>query len=1054
MNSLPNLLSASRWSARSVLMAASVVVSASSVMAQNTMTVKGTVRDANGDALIGVTVHVKGGNKGTITDINGTYTLSGVPRSSTLEFSYVGMTTQFVSLAGSKGQIDIVLRDDNKQLNQVVVTALGIKRSKKALGYAMQELKGSELLQTRESNVANALSGKVSGLQIIRSGNGPGASSKIQLRGSNSVTGLNQPLIVVDGIPMDNFTGAKNNDFWDPSADMGNGISDINSDDIASMSVLKGASAAALYGSRAGNGVILITTKSGRKTEGLGVTVSSSIATESIFMSPDMQNAFGQGDQGTYDANSQLSWGPKISGQEYTKWDGTKGHMKAYDNVKNYFNTGVNLTETIAFNQLYGKTAVYASLMRMDDRSKIPGAKQARTSLTARASAPLGQSDKLSLDTKVQYVHAVTNNRPISGSNMSNAFRTMYNMPRSLDVRDFESAISDPNGNKMLWYGKGQDVNPYWLSRYKLNEDVRDRFLLSASLKYKYSEWLSAELHAGSDMYFTDYDDRVHTGSPVKNSYSQSQDRFYEHNFSALVSAHKDQLLGKWGGAATFGGNLMMRQQKTVGGRVSILRVPDLFSLNNSTTQVNPIESISRKKINSIYGTAQINYDGYLFLEGTFRNDWSSTLSRANRSFFYPSISLSWGITDMFSHLGKHLPEWITYSKLRASYAEVGNDLEPYQLTNDYLIKPVPSDNTTTVARQDILFDDNVRSELIKSWEVGAELKLFDGRLGFDLSWYKSNATRQLLNLPMDNLSGYKSRKINAGDIQNTGVELQVTARPIELASGFSWDVNLNFSTNKNTVKELYHSKTDDIRYYSLGGYDNLQVYAVAGGNYGEIWGTSFRRVEDASSPYYGKMILENGLPTATTEKTKLGDQQANALVGLGSTLSYKGWSLNFLFDGRFGGHIFSGTLQSMQRAGTSAMTVVGDERPKMVVDGVTLKDGKYIPNTQEVTAQQYWKATAGNGNIGVGELNIYDATNIRLRTLSLSYTMGRKMLQKTPFQSIKLSASCSNVWMLKSHMHGIDPESVFATSTNATGFEYGSAPTSRTCTFNVSLSF
>ena len=390
MNSLPNLLSASRWSARCVLMATSVVVSASSVMAQNTMTVKGIVRDANGDALIGVTVHVKGGNKGTITDINGTYTLSGVPRSSTLEFSYVGMTTQFVSLAGSKGQIDIVLRDDNKQLNQVVVTALGIKRSKKALGYAMQELKGSELLQTRESNVANALSGKVSGLQIIRSGNGPGASSKIQLRGSNSVTGLNQPLIVVDGIPMDNFTGAKNNDFWNPSADMGNGISDINSDDIASMSVLKGASAAALYGSRSGNGVILITTKSGRKTEGLGVTVSSSIATESIFMSPEIQNAFGQGDQGTYDANSQLSWGAKISGQEYTKWDGTKGHMRAYDNVKNYFNTGVNLTETIAFNQLYGKTAVYASLMRMDDRSKIPGAKQARTSLTARATAPLG----------------------------------------------------------------------------------------------------------------------------------------------------------------------------------------------------------------------------------------------------------------------------------------------------------------------------------------------------------------------------------------------------------------------------------------------------------------------------------------------------------------------------------------------------------------------------------------------------------------------------------------------------------------------------------------
>lgn len=1050
MGSLLNFLGGRSHLTTSLLTAATVVVAANSAFAQNAITVKGVVRDSNNEPLVGVSVRVQGTNRGTTTDLNGSYTLTGVSRTASLEFSYVGMTAQTIALSG-RTALDVVLKEDSKQLNQVVVTALGLKRSKKALGYSVQELKGSDILSSRESNVANALSGKVSGLQIIRSGNGPGASSKIQLRGSNSVTGLNQPLVIVDGVPMDNFTGASNNDFWNPSADMGNGISDINPDDIASMSVLKGASAAALYGSRAGNGVILITTKSGRKTEGLGLTFSSSLSVEGIFMSPHMQNVFGQGDNGTYSDKTSLSWGPRIEGQDYTKWNGANATMQAYDNLENYFRTGINLTENISFTQLYGKTSVYASLTRQDDKSKIPGAKQSKTGLTTRFNAPFGKDDRFSLDAKIQYTHAQTNNRPISGSNQSNAFMTMYMTPRSLDIRDFSPAVVSEATRQMLWYGTGNSVNPYWLSRYRLNEDVRDRFLISGALKYRANDWLTAELRAGSDMYYTNYDNRTYAGSPLPNSYSTSQERFYEHNFSGLLSAQKDNLIGKFGASATLGGNLMMRRMQHVGSSVADLRVPNLFSLKNGKSNPTPIEGFSQKKINSIYGTAQVNYDGYLFLEATFRNDWSSTLSKANRSFFYPSLSLSWGITDMLEKMGHKLPSWLTYSKLRASYAEVGNDLEPYQLYNTYRISQAP-DNTTQVGRQDILFDDNVRSELIKSVELGAELRLFSGRLGFDLSWYKSNATRQLLNLPMDNLSGYKYRKINAGNIQNTGIELQVTARPLELANGLTWDLNLNYSHNRNTVLELYKSGTDDIRYYSLGGYDDLQVYAVAGGNYGEIWGTTFSRVSDTNSPHYGKIITENGLPTVNSEKVKLGDQQPDALVGLGSTLSYKGWSLGFLFDARFGGSIFSGTLQSMQEAGTLDVTAPGDERPDILVDGVFLKDGAYQPNTTKVTAQQYWAATAGYGNIGVGEMNIYDATNIRLRTLSLSYSFDRKLLRKTPFTSLKLSASCSNVWMLKSYMNGIDPESVFATSTNATGFEFGSAPTSRTFLFNITL--
>ena len=1019
------------------------------LVVQQTRTVKGLVSDELGP-VAGATVIVKGTQNGVITNVNGEFTLSGVKVGDVIEVSYIGYATLSVKYNGEQ-RLSLQLKEDSQQLGEVVVTALGIKREKKALGYSMQEVKGADILQARETNVANALSGKVSGLQIIRSGNGPGSSSKIQLRGNNSLTGLNQPLIVVDGIPMENFTGAANNDFWNPSADMGNGISDISSDDIASMSVLKGASAAALYGSRAGNGVILITTKSGRKTEGLGVTISGTVSAETIFMSPKMQNSFGQGSNGTFDKDAGSSWGPKIEGQEYTNWNDQKVRMSSFDNVGNYFNTGINLTETFSFTQQYNKTSIYTSLTRMDDSSKIPSSKLKRTGLTARATSTFGKDDRWTFDTKIQYINAEAQYRPISGKNNSNNFLAMYLLPRSMDIRDFSAGTR--SDNKMLWYGSSQQINPYWMETHKLNRDVRDRFLLSGSLKYRFTSWLDAELRAGSDMYFTEYENKTYSGSSLKNTYSIKQERFYENNYSFLLSARKDNLFGKWGGSATFGGNLMMRRHRSISTSPGELKVPDLFTVNNATKSISVGEEFSRKKINSLYGTAQINYNGFLFIDGTFRNDWSSTLSKENRSFFYPSISASWVISEMLEKMDKPLPEWFTYAKLRGSYAEVGNSLEPYQLYNTYSIGQAP-DNTTTVSQDKTLYNSSVRSELIKSWEFGAEIRFFNNRLGFDFSWYKSNATRQLINLPMDNLSGYEKRKVNAGNIENKGFELMVNARPIELKNGFSWDLMVNFSANKNRIIELYKTADEEITLYPLGGYDNLQVYATAGGNYGEIWGTVLKRVTDEKSPYYGKLITQNGLPTATTEKQKIGNQQPDALLGISSTFNYKGWSLNFLIDSRFGGDIFSGTHQTMQAAGTSNVTVVNGERPQMVVDGVFMNEkGEYEKNTTEISTQQYWNAVAG-GNLGVGEINIYSATNIRLRNLGLSYTFSKQQLKRTPFTQLKLGVSCNNVWMLKSHMNGIDPESIYATSTNATGFEYGSSPTSRTYLFNVTFGF
>lgn len=1008
---------------------------------------KGVVIDATGEPVIGASVVVKGKTgAGTVTDIDGNFTLKKVKKGETLRITSLGMTPVEVVYNGSN--VKVTLKDDSKALDEVVVTALGIKRERKSLGYAIQDVKGDAILNSHENNVANALTGKIAGVQITRSSNGPGGSSKIQLRGNNSVTGLNQPLIVVDGVPMDNFTGADNNDYWNPSADMGNGLSDINPEDIESMSVLKGASAAALYGSRAGNGVILITTKSGRQTKGLGITVTGTVSAESVFMKPDMQTTYGQGTQGVYNSTSGLSWGPRIEGQEYVRWDGQKVKMQSYDNLDNYYGTGTELQENVTLSQQYGKTSIYASMTNMNNKSMTPGAKLNRTNLMLRGVTSFGKNDAWTFDGKVQYIRNKANNRPVSGNNNNNSALGLYTFPTTLDIRDFENCIDE--NNEMVWWNKDGN-NPYWMSKYSLSDDSRDRFLMNASLKYKVLSWLTAEIKAGTDMYTLEATRRVYSGnSNVTTLYEQNINHFYENNFSYLLTATKDNIFDKFGGTVTFGGNLMATKKTGMKGLASKLVIPNKFSLNNGENKADISETYTQKKINSLYGTVGINYDGWAFLDATFRNDWSSALSKENRSFFYPSVSASWLFGEMFNKIGKKMPSWFSFGKIRASYAEVGNDMDPYQLYNLYSTSP-DSHGGITASSSNTLYNKNVKNELIKSYEVGVELKFLNNRLGLDFAWYKSNATNQLMNLPVNSLSGYNYKKINAGDIQNTGVELMAYATPIR-TKDFEWTINYNISHNNNTIKDLY----DGVDRYQLGGYDNIRIYAIKGGKYGEIWGTKFLRVEDGQ--YKGQLLLtSDGLPQATSEMEKIGDQQATCNMGLTNSFSYKGWNLSFQIDARIGGEIFSGTNAMMQRSGTAAATAPGGKRvDDMVVAGV-YKDasGNYVQNTNKVTTQQYWNAVAGTGNMGIGEANIYSASNIRLRNVSLGYNVPSSILAKTNFiQSLKAGFTVTNVFMIHSNMNGIDPESVFATSTNATGFEYAGIPTTRSFVFNVSIGF
>ena len=987
-----------------------------------------------------------------MTDMDGHFTLEGVKKGDIIQISFIGFATQDIPYTGQTA-LNVKLEEDAQKLDEVVVTALGMKRDKKALGYAMQELKGDELLSSREPNLANSLSGKVSGLQIVRSSNGVGGSSKIVLRGNNSLTGSNQPLIVVDGTPMDNFTGGVDDVWGNSGADMGNGLSDINPEDIESMTVLKGASAAALYGSRAGNGVILITTKSGKKNEGLGITVNAGITTESIFLKPDMQNSFGQGSVGAYDNQSRLSWGPKAEGQTVTDWMGRQVPLRTYDNIDAFFNTGTSFNEGISFQQNIKGTSVFSSINRSDDAGITPESKLNKTNITLRATTFLDEAEKWKVDAKVNYINLNAHNRPIQGVNPSNAFNTIYNLPRSLNVADFKNSV-DEDGN-MIWWdaSKNPQENPYWVTKYRQNNDTRNRLLGNIALKYAPTNWFNVELRGGTDYYTTTKNEKVYAGGNTTPSglYSEGSETFYENNYSFLATANKDNLIDRLGGFVTFGGNLMIQRRTKMNASAGELLVPNLFSLNNGINKPTVTSELIRRKMNSLYGSLQLNWDGYLFLDITARNDWSSTMSKANRSYFYPSVSLSGVISDMVPKLGGQMPEWFTFAKVRASYAEVGNDLDPYQLYNNFTVGKDENGNTTA-APGNVLYDSSVRSELIKSWEAGFDIRFFNNRLGLDAAWYKTNATRQLLNLPMDPFSGYSSRKVNAGNIQNEGVEISLNGLILDNPKGLSWNSTAQFSLNRNKIIDLYPGVT----LYDIKTLDAIQIVAVQGSYYGDIYGQTFQRVEDKNDPNYGKIIVgEDGLPLITTGKSKVGNQSPDWMLGWTNSFSYKGFNLSFLVDFRIGGDLYSATASNLYTRGNAAGTVVNGERQDFIVpNSVVQTPNGYTENKVPVTHQNYWERIGSTGNYGLPEMYTYDATNIRLRNITLGYDFNKAMLKNTPFQRLRLSATCNNVWMIHYNLPGIDPESVSATNTNATGFENGAAPTSRSFTFNVTVGF
>ena len=1011
---------------------------------QQTIDITGVVKDDVGEPVIGANILVKGTNNGVITDMEGRFSLKIPQANALLVVSYIGYISQEIQV-GDKRSLTIILHPATEDLGEVVVTALGIKRETKALGYSVQEVKGGSLTEARESNVLNSLSGKLAGVQISRSGNGEGGSSRIIIRGNNSIAGNNEPLVVVDGVPVNNFnSGTSGIDQWGGS-DGGNGLSDINPDDIESISVLKGAAAAALYGARAGNGVLMITTKKGSKVKGLGITWNSNVMMENPLVKPKMQNLYGQGTNGTFDANSNYSWGAKMEGQMLKDWTGQERPYSAYDNdITDFLGTGVTTTNTLEANAVNEKISFRGTLsyQRMD--GVIPTNYQDKYIMNLRTTVNL--SKKLSLDAKINYVKQRGWNRPQLTGSPENIMANYLMMPRNVHYSDMAGGVNEDGVVKRWTTDEANYVlNPYYTTGFNKNNNQRDRFIGFLALQYTPTSWLTIKLRHGEDMYWEKGDWRHASGTPYgkyngKGDYGLNTSDFRERNTDALITATKDNWWDSgFSGSLSVGGNLMFQQNNSYAMSTGLLAIPDFFAISNGETPT-PSHYISKKSVNSLYGFAQLSYKNWIFLDVTARNDWSSTLPYKNRSFFYPSVGLGWVVSDMPRSYEVNVPEWLSLAKLRASYAEVGNDTDPYRLLTTYGIYTVIDDIKGASTASTIPLAD-LKPELIKSTEAGFDIRFFNNRLGLDLTWYKKNATNQILALPISSTTGKSSRMINAGNIQNTGIEIVLNGTPVR-TKDFEWNVSVNYSKNTNKIKELH----PDSRRFILASTDFVNIVATEGSTYGDLYGRAYQRDEQGH-----KIIDENGLPLLESDmNTQIGNYMPKWTGSMINSFTYKNLSFSFMLDMRYGGDIFVNSLARGSQYGTTELSLQGRDEwyagtGGIVVDGVTA-DGKQ--NTVAANPQAYWDRVSR-----AGEEFVYDGTNLRLRELTVGYMFPNKILAKTPFTNLKLSFVGRNLWLIKNNIPGYDPESSYSTG-NGQGIEYASLPSMRSFGFNLNVSF
>lgn len=1017
--------------------------------------IAGKVVDDKGLPMSPVSVLLKGTNRGTVTNNAGEFQLEVPSADAILVISFLGYTTQEIALEG-RSSINITLLADDQKLSEVVVTALGIERSRKALSYSTQVVDASQLTQARETNVMNSLKGKVAGVHINGTSGGAGTSSFVVIRGNSSLTGNTQPLYVVDGIPVDNSSLGAPNLF--SGKDYGDGVNNINPDDIENITVLKGPAAASIYGSRGANGVILITTKKGAKGKGLGIDVNSNATFEDINVLPTYQNVWGGGYDDNYtsfnsiDVNGQAAsqwpgwlidnWGGKMDGRSlyletWPELGAVPFAPQPTDRLKDFYRTGSTFTNTIGVSGGNGNTTFRFSASDMRNAGIVPNTSLDRQTLNLRVSTNV--TDKLTVEGKINYVRQKGKNRPENGISFANVSASLNIIPQWVDL-DWLKDYKREDGS-MTNYKSGGPYNPYWVVNEFVNNDTRDRMIGFLLAKYKFNSWLSLQARAGTDFYTDTRFSRVGVGTP-SSSYrtgyvSNNEYHVREENTDFLLSANK-KLSSDFTGSLSVGGNHMRRNNSLIGNTGTNLLVPGLYHISNAKL-VTPNNYVERKEINSLYFLGQVGYKDYLFVDFTGRNDWSSTLGKNNRSFFYPSISSSFVFTDALSIGSKVL----SFGKVRASYAEAGTDADPYQTKGGYDLNSNGFDGIPYITSRRYVPLLDLKNELKRSYEFGTELRFFGNRVALDFTYYSASTFNQIMKVELSTGTGYDYRVINAGEISNKGVEIFLSAGIIK-SGPFKWDATINFSHNKSKVESL----ADNINTVTLIESDGANIEARIGEAFGNIVGTKYKRTED------GRILLtENGGWQPTDDRHVLGNIQPDFLAGITNSFSFKGFTVSALIDIRKGGQVYSYTKYDQMAKGTGKFTERGGD---LIAEGVIEDvDGKYVPSTFKLLRQDYY---AGRAWGGIGEEFVIDADYVTLREAIIGYDLGQTLLTKSKFKTLRISVVGRNLAYLHRDAQfkqmGISPETAFAPTAAAQGYEARGIPTTRSIGVNLSISF
>ncbi|GJM63316.1 SusC/RagA family TonB-linked outer membrane protein [Persicobacter diffluens] len=985
--------------------------------------VKGTVTDAtDGSGIPGANIIVVGDEgTGTVSDFEGHYTLT-VAEDAELQFSFIGYNPQTIAVNG-EAVINAALSYDLVELDDVVVTAFGLKKEKKALAYAVAEVEGSDLAVSRTGSAASALSGRVAGVEV--GGNSPGQASRVTIRGNTSISGNNQPLYVVDGVPLDN-TNVSSADRWG-GVDLGDGISGLNQDDIESMNVLKGPAATALYGSRGQNGVILITTKSGESRNGIGVEFNANNSFSQAYgVYGDRQTTYGQGTRGNAPRNQQeaidtgrQSWGPKMNGQEAVYFDGKTHNMTSAYDPMDYFETGYSLNNSIALTG--GNDKVQTRFSFSDERIKgvVPNEEIKRNSLNLRSTASL--TDRFRVDAKLNYSTQRGTNRMKGSQDPANARKSLGIIPASMPVDLMKANAHLPISNDSY------TPNLYWLAENMENNDERHRLVGYISASYDITDWLTVTYRSGGDGYVLKNRDLAPLGTPWNSpgELEENSQTVIEMNHDLLFVYNKD-FGADWNISGTFGGNLRTNHMDKVGYVARAFNSDDFYHWTNAQTVENRREVMNRET-QSVFGSADIGYKNMAFLTVTGRNDWSSTLPSANNSYFYPSVSSSFVFSEAFE-----LPSWISFGKARASWAMVGNDTDPYQLAllYNYWGAGFPSGGFRPPLggiEHDVMPNADLRSETTYSYEFGFDMNFLNNRVGFDIAYYNQLTTDQLLPVQISETTGYKYQMVNAGSVRNQGIELMIYGTPVQ-TENFSWDVNFNFNKNVNTVEELI----DGVDQLVIGDFGSVQVQARPGEQYGAIVGYDYAKDENGNI-----MLNEEGLPMQAAEQSVLGHVVPNFTAGLSNNFRYKNWNLGFLIDMKHGGSIYSSTNAMMYSSGTHINTLPGRDQYYSAPEG----------DKANLIDPQDWYGQIGSN---IQSEFVYDASYIRMRELSVGYNFNMENINA--IQSLKVSFVMGNPFFIWRAAPNIDPTQLLSAGNDGLGYEMGGSPAIRTYGFNLNL--